>query len=76
MILLKIHLCCKCDRVYIVDATGNRYNLFVFSRNLIYTGLARAKQLAIIVVSGKAIRQDQVEKRSTHLPERLKGVIT
>jgi exodeoxyribonuclease V alpha subunit len=52
----------------------------LLSRNLIYTGLTRAKQLAIVVGSSKAIglavRQHQVGKRYTRLPERLKGVVT
>ncbi len=52
----------------------------LLSRNLIYTGLTRAKQLAIVVGSSKAIglavRQHQVGKRYTRLPERLNGVVT
>jgi exodeoxyribonuclease V alpha subunit len=47
----------------------------LLSRNLVYTGLTRAKQLAIVVGSNKAIglavRQNQVGKRYTRLPERL-----
>jgi exodeoxyribonuclease V alpha subunit len=49
----------------------------LLSRNLAYTGLTRAKQLAIVVGSNKAIglavRNDRVGKRYTRLPERLCG---
>jgi exodeoxyribonuclease V alpha subunit len=49
----------------------------LLSRNLVYTGLTRAKQLAIVVGSNKAIglavRNCQVGKRYTRLPERLGG---
>jgi exodeoxyribonuclease V alpha subunit len=48
----------------------------LLSRNLAYTGLTRAKQLAIVVGSQKAIglavRNDRVGKRYTRLPERLR----
>ncbi len=51
----------------------------LLSRNLIYTGLTRAKQLAIIVGSSKAIglavRQHQTGKRYTRLPERLQSIL-
>jgi exodeoxyribonuclease V alpha subunit len=47
----------------------------LLSRNLVYTGLTRAKKLAIVVGSNKAIglavRQNQVGKRYTRLPQRL-----
>ena len=47
----------------------------LLSRNLVYTGLTRAKKLAIVVGSNKAIglavRQNQVGKRYTRLPARL-----
>jgi ATP-dependent exoDNAse (exonuclease V) alpha subunit len=47
----------------------------LLSRNLVYTGLTRAKKLAIVVGSNKAIglavRQNQVGKRYTRLPTRL-----
>jgi exodeoxyribonuclease V alpha subunit len=46
----------------------------LLSRNLVYTGLTRAKKLAIVVGSKKAIglavRQNQVGKRYTRLPAR------
>jgi exodeoxyribonuclease V alpha subunit len=49
----------------------------LLSRNLVYTGLTRAKQLAIVIGSNKAIglavRNCQVGKRYTRLPERLGG---
>jgi exodeoxyribonuclease V alpha subunit len=49
----------------------------LLSRNLVYTGLTRAKRLAIVVGSNKAIglavRQNQVGKRYTRLPARLGG---
>jgi exodeoxyribonuclease V alpha subunit len=52
----------------------------LLSRNLIYTGLTRAKQLAIVVGSSKAIglavRQHQTGKRYTRLPERLQSIPT
>jgi exodeoxyribonuclease V alpha subunit len=52
----------------------------LLSRNLIYTGLTRAKQLAIVVGSSKAIglavRQHQTGKRYTRLPERLQRIST
>lgn len=47
----------------------------MLSRNLIYTGLTRAKQLAIIVGSSKAIgisvKQGHQKQRYTRLVERL-----
>ena len=49
----------------------------LLSRNLVYTGLTRAKKLAIVVGSNKAIglavRQDRMGKRYTRLPARLGG---
>jgi exodeoxyribonuclease V alpha subunit len=49
----------------------------LLSRNLIYTGLTRAKQLAIVVGSSKAIglavKKHEVGQRYTRLQERLKG---
>jgi exodeoxyribonuclease V alpha subunit len=51
----------------------------LLSRNLAYTGLTRAKRLAIVVGSNKAIglavRNDRVGKRYTRLPERLRGKV-
>jgi exodeoxyribonuclease V alpha subunit len=48
----------------------------LLSRNLIYTGLTRAKQLAIVVGSSKAIglavKKYEVGQRYTRLQERLK----
>lgn len=47
----------------------------ILSRNLIYTGLTRAKKLAIIIGSNKAIsmaiRQVNQQQRYTRLKERL-----
>ena len=49
----------------------------LLSRNLVYTGLTRAKKLAIVIGSNKAIglavRNDREGKRYTRLPERLGG---
>jgi exodeoxyribonuclease V alpha subunit len=49
----------------------------LLSRNLLYTGLTRAKKLAIIVGSSKAIglavKQNQSGKRYTRLPDRIQG---
>ena len=46
-------------------------------RKLVYTGLTRAKKLAIVVGSNKAIglavKQDRMGKRYTRLPTRLGG---
>ncbi len=48
----------------------------MLSRNLIYTGLTRAKRLAIVVGTTKAIglavRQVKDQERYTHLQERLR----
>ena len=47
----------------------------LLSRNLVYTGLTRAKKLAIVIGSTKAIglavRQNQIGKRYTRLQARL-----
>jgi exodeoxyribonuclease V alpha subunit len=52
----------------------------LLSRNLIYTGLTRAKQLAIVVGSSKAIglavKKHEVGQRYTRLQERLKCLLT
>ena len=49
----------------------------MLSRNLLYTGLTRAKRLAILVGPQQAIslavRQVKAQERFTHLAERLKG---
>jgi exodeoxyribonuclease V alpha subunit len=49
----------------------------MLSRNLIYTGLTRAKKLAIVIGSNKAIgmavRQVNQQERYTRLKERLHG---
>ena len=49
----------------------------MLSRNLFYTGLTRAKQLALIVGSSKAIaiavKQVKQQQRYTRLKERLSG---
>jgi exodeoxyribonuclease V alpha subunit len=49
----------------------------MLSRNLIYTGLTRAKQLAIVIGSSKAIslavKQVNQQQRYTRLKERLEG---
>jgi exodeoxyribonuclease V alpha subunit len=51
----------------------------MLSRNLIYTGLTRAKKLAIVIGSNKAIgmavRQVNQQQRYTRLKERLGGKI-
>ncbi len=48
----------------------------MLSRNLIYTGLTRAKKLAIVVGTtkaiGLAIRQVRDQERYTYLQDRLK----
>ncbi|KJH70063.1 hypothetical protein UH38_20140 [Aliterella atlantica CENA595] len=48
----------------------------MLSHNLIYTGLTRAKKLAIVVGTTKAIslaiRQVKDQERYTHLQERLR----
>ena len=49
----------------------------LLSRNLFYTGLTRAKQLAIVIgpqkAIGYAVRQQQDKRRYTRLKERLLG---
>ena len=49
----------------------------MLSRNLIYTGLTRAKKLAIVIGSNKAIglavKQFYQQQRYTRLKERLGG---
>ena len=49
----------------------------MLSRNLIYTGLTRAKKLAIVIGSNKAIglavKQVNQQQRYTRLKERLNG---
>ena len=51
----------------------------LLSRNLVYTGLTRAKKLAIVIGSNKAIglavRNDREGKRYTRLPQRLGGAL-
>jgi len=51
----------------------------LLSRNLVYTGLTRAKKLAIVIGSNKAIglavRNDREGQRSTRLPERGEELI-
>ncbi|MBD2652044.1 ATP-dependent RecD-like DNA helicase [Synechocystis sp. FACHB-383] len=52
-------------------------HFLLLSRNLFYTGLTRAKQLALVIGSpkalGYAVRQQQERKRYTRLQERIKG---
>jgi exodeoxyribonuclease V alpha subunit len=52
-------------------------HFIMLSRNLIYTGLTRAKQLAIVIGSSKAIalavKQANQQQRYTRLKERLEG---
>ncbi|MBJ7900767.1 MAG: ATP-dependent RecD-like DNA helicase [Cyanobacteria bacterium RI_101] len=52
-------------------------HFLLLSRNLFYTGLTRAKKLALIVGAGKAIgyavRQEREQRRYTRLGERLRG---
>jgi exodeoxyribonuclease V alpha subunit len=52
-------------------------HFMMLSRNLIYTGLTRAKQLAIVIGSSKAIglavKQVNQQQRYTRLKERLEG---
>ncbi len=52
----------------------------MLSRNLLYTGLTRAKQLAIIVgptkAIGLAVRQVKDKERYTLLSERLNSIAT
>jgi exodeoxyribonuclease V alpha subunit len=52
-------------------------HFLLLSRNLFYTGLTRAKQLALVIGSAKAlgyaVRQQQERKRYTRLQERIKG---
>lgn len=59
--------------VVILPVSTSHY--IMLSRNLIYTGLTRAKQLAIIVGSTKAIgisvKQGHQKQRYTRLVERL-----
>jgi exodeoxyribonuclease V alpha subunit len=65
---------------------GNEYPIVIMpilnqfypmlARNLIYTGISRAKQLMVLVGSKQAIsiavRNDKIQKRHTRLDERLK----
>jgi len=52
-------------------------HFLLLSRNLFYTGLTRAKQLAIVIgpqkAIGYAVRQQQDKRRYTRLKERLLG---
>ena len=79
--------CCKCYVIHnIHKAQGSEYPVVIMpifmqhylmlSRNLIYTGLTRAKKLAIVVGTTKAIglavRQVKDQQRYTYLQERLR----
>ncbi|MBE9241787.1 ATP-dependent RecD-like DNA helicase [Synechocystis salina] len=52
-------------------------HFLLLSRNLFYTGLTRAKRLALVIGSSKAlgyaVRQQQERQRYTRLQERIKG---
>ena len=75
--------------VTVHKAQGSEYPAVVFplltqhyvmlQRNLLYTAMTRARKLAVIVGSKKAlaiaVRNNQIQKRYTLLDERLKGLL-
>lgn len=91
MIKLSLRHCCRrCVRHKIHKAQGSEYPLVILpmfmqhylmlSRNLLYTGLTRAGQLAILVGSPKAIGlatgQVKDQERYTLLAQRLHNQAT
>lgn len=64
--------------IVVMPLLTNHY--MMLQRNLVYTAITRAKQLFVLITSGKAlamaIRNDKVQERNTFLTERIKEKFT